>query len=123
MLSNAPYMLNLDCDHYINTSTALREAMCFMMDPNVGKKACYVQFPQRFDGIDPSDRYANHNTVFFDVSRGQRRDRAGDRWGEGKGIVREAQRWWGVGASCKLWENMAISFFPGASRRPWCVHG
>jgi hypothetical protein len=39
-----------------------------MMDPNVGKKVCYVQFPQRFDGIDRNDRYANHNTVFFDVS-------------------------------------------------------
>ncbi len=41
-----------------------------MMDPQLGKKVCYVQFPQRFDGIDRSDRYANHNTVFFDVSNG-----------------------------------------------------
>ncbi|XVF11589.1 hypothetical protein REPUB_Repub08aG0040100 [Reevesia pubescens] len=23
---------------------------------------------RRFEGIDPSDRYANHNTVFFDVN-------------------------------------------------------
>lgn len=68
VLTNAPYFLNLDCDHYINNSKALREAMCFYMDPNVGKKVCYVQFPQRFDGIDRNDRYANHNTVFFDVS-------------------------------------------------------
>jgi cellulose synthase A len=67
VLTNAPFMLNLDCDHYINNSQALREAMCFMMDPLVGKRVCYVQFPQRFDGIDRSDRYANHNTVFFDV--------------------------------------------------------
>ncbi len=70
VLTNAPYFLNLDCDHYINNSKALREAMCFMMDPQLGKKVCYVQFPQRFDGIDRSDRYANHNTVFFDVSNG-----------------------------------------------------
>jgi hypothetical protein len=28
---------------------------------------CYVQFPQRFDGIDRHDRYANRNVVFFDV--------------------------------------------------------
>jgi len=42
--------------------------MCFMMDPNLGKHVCYVQFPQRFDGIDRNDRYANRNTVFFDVS-------------------------------------------------------
>jgi cellulose synthase A len=69
VLTNAPYMLNLDCDHYINNSQAIREAMCFMMDPTVGKRCCYVQFPQRFDGIDRSDRYANHNTVFFDVSK------------------------------------------------------
>lgn len=61
-------MLNLDCDHYINNSKAVREAMCFLMDPQTGKKVCYVQFPQRFDGIDAHDRYANRNTVFFDVS-------------------------------------------------------
>lgn len=68
MLTNAPFMLNLDCDHYVNNSKAAREAMCFLMDPQTGKKVCYVQFPQRFDGIDRHDRYANRNTVFFDVS-------------------------------------------------------
>jgi cellulose synthase A len=68
VLTNAPYFLNLDCDHYINNSKAMREAMCFMMDPQLGKRVCYVQFPQRFDGIDRNDRYANHNTVFFDIN-------------------------------------------------------
>ncbi|KAJ0788590.1 putative cellulose synthase (UDP-forming) [Helianthus annuus] len=38
VITNAPYMLNVDCDHYINNSKALREAMCFMMDPICGKK-------------------------------------------------------------------------------------
>ncbi|KVH89445.1 Cellulose synthase [Cynara cardunculus var. scolymus] len=47
---------------------AVREAMCFLMDPQVGRDVCYIQFPQRFDGIDRSDRYANRNTVFFDVN-------------------------------------------------------
>jgi cellulose synthase A len=41
--------------------------MCFLMDPVNGPRVCYVQFPQRFDGVDRNDRYANHNTVFFDV--------------------------------------------------------
>nr|DAD22519.1 TPA_asm: hypothetical protein HUJ06_023982 [Nelumbo nucifera] len=68
VLSNAPYLLNVDCDHYINNSKALREAMCFMMDPISGKKVCYVQFPQRFDGIDRHDRYSNRNVVFFDIN-------------------------------------------------------
>lgn len=65
IMSNGPFILNLDCDHYIYNSQALREGMCFMMDRG-GDRICYVQFPQRFEGIDPSDRYANHNTVFFD---------------------------------------------------------
>ncbi|XP_077252785.1 cellulose synthase A4 isoform X2 [Tasmannia lanceolata] len=68
VLTNAPFMLNLDCDHYINNSKAIREAMCFLMDPQLGKKLCYVQFPQRFDGIDLHDRYANRNVVFFDIN-------------------------------------------------------
>ncbi|KAM5562253.1 cellulose synthase A catalytic subunit 2 [UDP-forming] [Rosa sericea] len=68
VVSNAPYILNVDCDHYINNSKALREAMCFMMDPTSGKKICYVQFPQRFDGIDLHDRYSNRNVVFFDIN-------------------------------------------------------
>ncbi|KAL9232185.1 hypothetical protein vseg_007323 [Gypsophila vaccaria] len=68
ILTNAPYILNLDCDHYVNNSKAVREAMCFLMDPVVGRNVCYVQFPQRFDGIDKSDRYANRNIVFFDVN-------------------------------------------------------
>nr|AEP33554.1 cellulose synthase catalytic subunit [Gossypium davidsonii]AEP33555.1 cellulose synthase catalytic subunit [Gossypium klotzschianum] len=68
VLTNGPFLLNLDCDHYINNSKAIREAMCFLMDPNLGKQVCYVQFPQRFDGIDRNDRYANRNTVFFDIN-------------------------------------------------------
>ncbi|KAG0489710.1 hypothetical protein HPP92_006573 [Vanilla planifolia] len=68
VLSNAPYILNVDCDHYVNNCKALREAMCFMMDPQSGKKICYVQFPQRFDGIDRHDRYSNRNVVFFDIN-------------------------------------------------------
>ncbi|CAN1160853.1 Cellulose synthase-like protein D3 [Linum perenne] len=67
VMSNGPFILNLDCDHYIYNSEALREGMCFMMDAD-GDEISYVQFPQRFEGIDPSDRYANHNTVFFDVN-------------------------------------------------------
>ncbi|XP_009384732.2 cellulose synthase-like protein D2 [Musa acuminata AAA Group] len=67
IMSNGPFILNLDCDHYIYNSQALREGMCFMMDRG-GDRICYVQFPQRFEGIDPSDRYANNNTVFFDVN-------------------------------------------------------
>ncbi|KAL9233881.1 hypothetical protein vseg_008817 [Gypsophila vaccaria] len=68
VLTNGAYLLNVDCDHYFNNSKCLKEAMCFMMDPVLSKKVCYVQFPQRFDGIDLHDRYANRNIVFFDIN-------------------------------------------------------
>ncbi len=67
VMSNGPFILNLDCDHYIFNSLAIREAMCFFLDKD-GDTISYVQFPQRFEGVDPNDRYANHNTVFFDVN-------------------------------------------------------
>ncbi|CAI5516594.1 unnamed protein product [Closterium sp. Naga37s-1] len=68
LLTNAPFILNLDCDHYVNNSAAIREAICFLADPLKGGRVCFVQFPQRFDGVDKNDRYANHNTVFYDVN-------------------------------------------------------
>ncbi|XP_028807306.1 probable cellulose synthase A catalytic subunit 6 [UDP-forming] isoform X2 [Neltuma alba] len=68
VLSNAPYVLNLDYDHYINNSKAIREAMCFMMDPLQGKRVCYVQFSHRFDGADNNDRYNSPTTVFLDIN-------------------------------------------------------
>ncbi|CAH2034867.1 unnamed protein product [Thlaspi arvense] len=67
IMSNGPFILNLDCDHYVYNSRSFRHGICFMMDRD-GDRVCYVQFPQRFEGIDPSDRYANNNTVFFDIN-------------------------------------------------------
>uniref|UniRef100_A0A0E0EWT1 Uncharacterized protein n=1 Tax=Oryza meridionalis TaxID=40149 RepID=A0A0E0EWT1_9ORYZ len=73
VLSNAPFILNLDCDHYVNNSQALRAGICFMIERGGGGAedagaVAFVQFPQRFDGVDPGDRYANHNRVFFDCT-------------------------------------------------------
>ncbi|KAK7277094.1 hypothetical protein RIF29_18244 [Crotalaria pallida] len=68
VLSNAPFLLNLDYDHYINNSKAIREAMCFMMDPLLGKRVCYVQFSQRFDSVDSSNQHANQTTAFLDIN-------------------------------------------------------
>ncbi|GBG62690.1 hypothetical protein CBR_g31707 [Chara braunii] len=68
LITNGPFILNLDCDHYVHNARAIREAMCFLMDFKNGNQVCYVQFPQRFDGVDRNDRYANHNAVFFDIN-------------------------------------------------------
>jgi hypothetical protein len=44
VLTNAPFMLNLDCDHYINNSKAVREAMCFLMDPQLERNSAMSSF-------------------------------------------------------------------------------
>ncbi|RWR88462.1 cellulose synthase-like protein D3 [Cinnamomum micranthum f. kanehirae] len=54
ILSNGPFMLNLDCDHYINNCQALREGMCFMLDR--GSCVCRDGLPVRrfaLYGFDP----------------------------------------------------------------------
>ncbi|KAI4301047.1 hypothetical protein L6164_034366 [Bauhinia variegata] len=68
VLTNAPFVMNIDCDHYINNSKAIREAMCFFMDSQLRKELGFVQFPQRFDGIVGNDRYATHDVVFYDIN-------------------------------------------------------
>ena len=52
LLTNGAYVLNLDYDHCVTNSGALREAMCFLMDPVVGNRTCFVQFPLRVGGYD-----------------------------------------------------------------------
>ncbi|KAJ7979590.1 Cellulose synthase [Quillaja saponaria] len=47
---------------------AYRRVHVLLDGPSNLEKVCYVQFPHRFDGIDRHDRYANRNTVFFDVN-------------------------------------------------------
>ncbi|CAI8595842.1 unnamed protein product [Vicia faba] len=68
VFSNAPFVLNLDYNHYINNSKAIREAMCFMMEPLLGKSVCFVQFSQRFDAMETNDQFANQTNTFVDIN-------------------------------------------------------
>ncbi|KAH9290245.1 hypothetical protein KI387_034362, partial [Taxus chinensis] len=66
-MSNAPFILTLDCDMYANNCEALRESMCFFMDPQTGHQFCFVQFPQRFHNVTKNDLYANHFRKISDI--------------------------------------------------------
>ncbi|KAK6121545.1 hypothetical protein DH2020_044713 [Rehmannia glutinosa] len=57
VISNAPYILVLDCDHYCNDPTSARQAMCFFLDPKISPKLAFVQFPQKFHNISQHDIY------------------------------------------------------------------
>eukprot|EP01018_Ginkgo_biloba_P022409 Gb_25252 [translate_table: standard] len=67
VMSNAPFILTLDCDMYANNTQALRQAMCFFLDPISGHQFAYVQFPQTFHGITKNDLYANDLKRIYQV--------------------------------------------------------
>uniref|UniRef100_A0A803KUU6 Uncharacterized protein n=1 Tax=Chenopodium quinoa TaxID=63459 RepID=A0A803KUU6_CHEQI len=57
ILSNAPYILVLDCDMYCNDSNSARQAMCFYVDPEINRSIAWVQYPQKFHNINEQDVY------------------------------------------------------------------
>lgn len=66
-ISNAPIILNVDCDMYSNNSDTIRDAMCFFMDEKQGHEISYVQFPQRYENITKNDIYANESSPVHKV--------------------------------------------------------
>ncbi|EOA26628.1 hypothetical protein CARUB_v10022692mg [Capsella rubella] len=50
MMTNAPYMLNVDCDMYVNEADVVRQAMCiFLQKSTMNSNDCaFVQYPQDF---------------------------------------------------------------------------
>ncbi|XP_073124446.1 cellulose synthase-like protein E6 [Henckelia pumila] len=69
-ISNAPIILNLDCDMYANDPDAIQDALCFFLDEKQGKSISYVQHPQRYSNITKNDIYANvaYATNEFELS-------------------------------------------------------
>ncbi|KAJ7952169.1 Cellulose synthase [Quillaja saponaria] len=57
-MTNAPIILTLDCDTYSNDPKTPSRALCYLLDPKIRNKLAYVQFPQRFHGLDNNDIYA-----------------------------------------------------------------
>ncbi|XP_019193722.1 PREDICTED: cellulose synthase-like protein E6 [Ipomoea nil] len=58
-VSNAPIILNLDCDMYSNNADAIREALCFFMDEKRGHEISFVQHPQCYANVTKNDLYGN----------------------------------------------------------------
>ncbi|VFQ66717.1 unnamed protein product [Cuscuta campestris] len=56
-ISNAPIILNVDCDMYSNNSCSIKDALCFFMDEEKSHNIAFVQFPQRFQNITKNELY------------------------------------------------------------------
>lgn len=69
IISNAPIILNVDCDMCSNNSQSIRDVLCFFMDEENGNEIAYVQFPQHFANITKNDIYSSSLLVISEVSK------------------------------------------------------
>ncbi|CAL0308923.1 unnamed protein product [Lupinus luteus] len=58
-ISNAKFILNVDCDMYSNSSQSVKDALCFFMDEDKGHEIAFVQFPQGFENLTKNDLYGS----------------------------------------------------------------
>ncbi|RZB76633.1 Cellulose synthase-like protein H1 isoform C [Glycine soja] len=66
LMTNAPFMLNVDCDMFVNNPKIVQHAMCILMDSKSGKEVAFVQcFQQFYDGI-KDDPFGNQWVAVFE---------------------------------------------------------
>ncbi|GMP53937.1 hypothetical protein CsSME_00019250 [Camellia sinensis var. sinensis] len=65
VITNAPFMLNLDCDMYVNNPQIVVHAMCLLLGVTDERDCAFVQSPQIFyDGL-KDDPFGNQMVVLF----------------------------------------------------------
>lgn len=67
LISNAPYILVMDCDMRCNDPSSARQAMCFHLDPKFSTNLAFVQFPQAFGNLSSYDIYGGEMRWIFKV--------------------------------------------------------
>ncbi|VFQ62160.1 unnamed protein product [Cuscuta campestris] len=67
VMTNAPFMLNVDCDCYVNDPKVALNAMCVLLGSEEDEKdgAAFVQFPQRFYGALKDDPFGNQMKILI----------------------------------------------------------
>ncbi|KAK1353596.1 Cellulose synthase-like protein H1 [Heracleum sosnowskyi] len=65
LMTNAPFILNVDCDMHVNNPQVILHAMCMFFGVENEKDCGFVQFPQHFyDGLN-DDPFGNQMVVLF----------------------------------------------------------
>ncbi|GAU17127.1 hypothetical protein TSUD_106260 [Trifolium subterraneum] len=66
LMTNAPFMLNVDCDMFVNNPKIIQHAICILVDSKNGKDVAFVQcFQQFYDGI-KDDPFGNQWVAAFE---------------------------------------------------------
>ncbi|KAL4651339.1 hypothetical protein ACB092_01G152700 [Castanea dentata] len=68
VMTNAPMILTLDCDMYSNDSQTPIRVLCYLTDPKIQSTLGYIQFPQKFHGLNENDIYACELKYMFIVN-------------------------------------------------------
>ncbi|KAJ6835802.1 cellulose synthase-like protein G3 [Iris pallida] len=68
VMTNAPIFLTLDCDMCSNDPQAPQRALCYLLDPSMASKLSFVQFPQRYRGLDDDDIYGGELRRLFRIN-------------------------------------------------------
>ncbi|GAV68671.1 Cellulose_synt domain-containing protein [Cephalotus follicularis] len=68
IMTNAPIVLTLDCDTNSNDAETLLRVLCYLSNPSIRSKYGFVQFPQRFRGINRDDIYGAELTRIFIIN-------------------------------------------------------
>ncbi|KAL9682163.1 hypothetical protein QQ045_013956 [Rhodiola kirilowii] len=67
VMTNAPFMLNVDCDMFINDPQTFHRAMCLLLGSKSEYQCAYVQFPQVFYNGLKDDPFGNQLVVMQKV--------------------------------------------------------
>lgn len=65
-MTNAPFMLNVDCDMFVNNPKIVVYAMCPLLGYQI-QDSSFVQFPQVFYNEPKDDPFGNQVTVINEV--------------------------------------------------------
>ncbi|KAJ8768381.1 hypothetical protein K2173_021534 [Erythroxylum novogranatense] len=68
LMTNAPIILVLDCDMYSNDPRTPLRVLCYYSDPKILSQYAFIQFPQRFPGVNKSDIYAGEFKRLFEIN-------------------------------------------------------
>lgn len=70
LMTNAPIVLTQDCDMYSNDPKTPLKMLCFYADQSIRHDLGYIQFPQRFHGINSADIYASEYKRLYVINPG-----------------------------------------------------
>ncbi|KAK1389054.1 Cellulose synthase [Heracleum sosnowskyi] len=63
LMTNAPFLLNVDCDMYVNNPKVIHHAMCMFLGVENERDCAFVQFPQQFYDSIKDDPFGNQYVV------------------------------------------------------------